>query len=277
MRPTPLLLLAVAAGSGCKTSTPAAEAPPSPAQQRVALVQGIQRADYQGDRPALARLHQELSALPEDPTSAARQRYWEGFALWRRAINGSNEKLPPEDLRADLVQAIADFERSLEADPKLDDSNVGRISCLQFLAFLDHATPEKSKPNVERFLALFKELAPRAQDNPRFLWIRGLAEWWTPPGSAPEVIEHRHARSLATYAQGAELARQQKGRVTDPLTPSWGEPENLMSLAWCSLNKSSPDAAQAENYARQALALVPDWHYVRDILLPQIQSARASR
>jgi len=65
--------------------------------------------------------------------------------------------------------------------------------------------------------------------------------------------------------------------VTDPLTPSWGEPENLMSLAWCSLNKSSPDAAQAENYARQALALVPDWHYVRDILLPQIQSARASR
>ena len=26
-----------------------------------------------------------------------------------------------------------------------------------------------------------------------------------------------------------------------------------------------------------ALALVPDWHYVRDILLPQIQSARASR
>ena len=277
MRPTPLLLLAVAAASGCKTSTPAAEVPPSPAQQRVALVQGIQRADYQGDRPALARLHQELSALPEDPTSAARQRYWEGFALWRRAINGSNEKPPPEDLRADLVQAIADFERSLEADPKLDDSNVGRISCLQFLAFLDHATPEKSKPNVERFLALFKELAPRAQDNPRFLWIRGLAEWWTPPGSAPEVIEHRHARSLATYAQGAELARQQKGRVTDPLTPSWGEPENLMSLAWCSLNKSSPDAAQAENYARQALALVPDWHYVRDILLPQIQSARASR
>ena len=176
MRPTPLLLLAVAAASGCKTSTPAAEAPPSPAQQRVAQVQGIQRADSQGDRPALARLHQELSALPEDPASAARQRYWEGFALWRRAINGSNEKPPPEDLRADLVQAIADFERSLEADPKLDDSNVGRISCLQFLAFLERAAPEKSKPNVERFLALFKELAPRAQDNPRFLWIRGLAE-----------------------------------------------------------------------------------------------------
>ena len=53
--------------------------------------------------------------------------------------------------------------------------------------------------------------------------------------------------------------------MTDPLTPSWGEPENLMSLAWCSLNKKAPDPQQAEAYARQALALVPDWHYVRDI------------
>lgn len=40
---------------------------------------------------------------------------------------------------------------------------------------------------------------------------------------------------------------------------------------------SGPDLQQAEAYAGQALALVPDWHYVRDILLPKIQSARASR
>jgi hypothetical protein len=276
MRPVlRLLLLAAVIPLGCKNAVPAAEVPPSPAKQRVALVQAIQRADYQGDRPALARLHQELSALPEDPATAARQRYWEGFALWRRAINGNNQKPPPEDLRTDLVQAVADFERSLQADPTFDDSSVGRISCLQFLAVLDG--PEKSKPTVDRFVALFKELAPRAGDNPRFLWIRGLGEWWTPPGSTPEVVEQRHARSMATYAQGAELARQQKARVTDPLTPSWGEPENLMSLAWCSLNQSTPDAARAEAYARQALALVPDWHYVRDILLPKILSARAER
>jgi len=271
------LLLAVCASLGCKTSSPSAESRPSAAQQRIALVQAIQRADYQGDRAALQRLHQELSALTEDPATAARQRYWEGFALWRRAINGNNQKPPPEDLRADLTQAIADFERSVEADPTFDDSNVGRISCMQFLAFLDRGMPEKSKPLVDRFVALYKEIAPRANDNPRFLWIRGLGEWWTPPGSTPEVIEQRHEKSMATYAQGAELARQQKGRVTDPLIPSWGEPENLMSLAWCSLNKKSPDPQQAEAYAKQALALVPDWHYVRDILLPQIQTAQAAR
>ena len=277
MRPILPLLLAAAVPLGCKTSGSTAESPPSPAQQRISLVHAIQRADYQGDRAALSQLHHELSALPEEPATAARQRYWEGFALWRRAINGNNEKPLPEDLRSDLVQAISEFERSLAADPGFDDSNVGRISCLQFVAFLDKASPQKSKESVDRFLAIFKEVAPRAQDNPRFLWIRGLGEWWTPPGSAPEVAEQRQEKSMATYARGAELAREQKGRVTDPLTPSWGEPENLMSLAWCSLNKKAPDLQRAEAYARQALALVPDWHYVRDILLPKIQSARASR
>ena len=82
---------------------------------------------------------------------------------------------------------------------------------------------------------------------------------------------------MVTYARGVELARAQKARVTDPLDPSWGEPKNLMSLAWCSLNKTTPDSGQADTYARQALALVPDWHYVKDILLPQIQSAQATR
>jgi hypothetical protein len=31
----------------------------------------------------------------------------------------------------------------------------------------------------------------------------------------------------------------------------------------------------AERYARDALSVVPYWHYVRDILLPQIVAAKA--
>lgn len=276
MRPLLLPLVALVA-LGCKPAAPAARTLPRPQQQRIALVQAIQRADYQGDRAALQRLHQELSAVPEDPPTAARQRYWEGFALWRRAINGANEKPPPEDLRTDLVAALSDFDRSLAADSTFDDANVGRISCLQFLAFVDRDDPARSRESVSRFVALFKEVGPRAQDNPRFLWIRGLSDWYTPPGSSPEVVEQHMEKALATYARGVELARAQRGRVIDPLDPSWGEPENLMSLAWCNLTMRTPDPQRADAYARQALALVPDWHYVRDILLPQIQNARASR
>ena len=50
-----------------------------------------------------------------------------------------------------------------------------------------------------------------------------------------------------------------------------------MNLAWSYLNGERPDLAAAESSARAALALVPSWHYVRDILLPQIPAAKAKR
>jgi uncharacterized protein YciI len=63
--------------------------------------------------------------------------------------------------------------------------------------------------------------------------------------------------------------------VADTLEPSWGEPELLMSLAWSNLNRTTPDLNAAEQDAQAALKLVPYWHYVRDILMPQIRAAHA--
>ena len=51
--------------------------------------------------------------------------------------------------------------------------------------------------------------------------------------------------------------------------------ELLMSLAWSNLNRTTPDLTAAEQYAEAALKLVPYWHYLRDILMPQIRAAQA--
>jgi hypothetical protein len=51
----------------------------------------------------------------------------------------------------------------------------------------------------------------------------------------------------------------------------------LMSLAWSSLNRATPDLKAAEQNAQAALALVPNWHYVRDILMHQIRDAKAKQ
>ena len=56
--------------------------------------------------------------------------------------------------------------------------------------------------------------------------------------------------------------------------PDWGKPEALMSLAYAHLNGAPPDLDAAEREARAALALQPEWSYVRDVLLPQILAAR---
>jgi hypothetical protein len=49
----------------------------------------------------------------------------------------------------------------------------------------------------------------------------------------------------------------------------------MMSLAYCYLNMNAADVNAAERYARNALEIVPHWHYMRDILLPQIVAAKA--
>jgi len=49
-----------------------------------------------------------------------------------------------------------------------------------------------------------------------------------------------------------------------------------MSLAWSYLRRREPDLAQAEIHGRRALELVPSWHYMRDILMPQIEAARTA-
>ena len=43
----------------------------------------------------------------------------------------------------------------------------------------------------------------------------------------------------------------------------------------CNLNRATPDIAAAERFAQSALTLVPYWHYVRDILMVQIQKAKS--
>jgi hypothetical protein len=82
-------------------------------------------------------------------------------------------------------------------------------------------------------------------------------------------------KAVATYQKGLDAIREHKGSTNVPLEPTLGEPELLTSLAWSNLNRTTPDLKAAEQYAQSALKLVPYWHYVRDILMPQIHTAQA--
>jgi hypothetical protein len=81
------------------------------------IVAQIQKADYEGNRVALQQLYANLEPFTADEKLASRVRYWRGFALWRRAINGFNDSADPKDLERDLTQAIAEFKESAAKDP----------------------------------------------------------------------------------------------------------------------------------------------------------------
>lgn len=266
---TALLLVALTISASAQTK-PEAKRPPDLGRESIVhIVTQIQRADYEGDRAALRRLHDELTPIPEDNKVASRVLYWRGFAMWRRAINGFNETPTPKDLEDDLTQAIADFKDSIARDPAFVEPKIGAGSSFGYLMYIHHKDQAKVQELIQQSGPLLKEALATDPDNPRLLWVLGPMRW-----SSPSERGGGQDKAFDLYNKGLEAIRKQKPG-SDPLEPSWGEPELLMNLAWSNLNRTTPDLKAADEDAQAALKIVPYWHYVRDILLPQIHAASA--
>ncbi len=248
----------------CLTAIPLTSAIDGSRQHVIEIVTQIQRADYEGDRPALKRLHAALAPFADNQALAPQVLYWQGFALWRRAINGFNEKVSPAELQEDLKQAVDEFSQAAQKDPAFVDAKIGELSCVSFLAYSvrqqDPASP-RTTDLITQARQLRKDIDAVAADNPRFLWVVGPIYWNVPPDKGGG-----QGKAIELYEKGLTAIRNQKTPASDVLAPSWGEPELLMSLAWSNLNKTAPDVNVAQQDADAALKLVPYWHYVRDIL-----------
>jgi hypothetical protein len=251
----------------------AASSPDTARRSMGAIVARIQKADYEGDRRALVRLAAELAPYTMNGPLASRARYWRGFALWRRALNGFNEKdADPKEIERDLAGAVAEFTEAVAKDPGFADAKSAAAACLWSLSWLNRDDAELRQKYLTDGVRRKDEAQKAEPDNPRVLWVVGGGEWYVP-------VERGggQTKAIQTYERGLALARKQRGSVTDPLEPAWGEPELLMNVAWSQLNRATPDLNAAESNARAALAIVPSWHYVRDILLPQIREAKAKK
>jgi hypothetical protein len=238
-------------------------------KQIASIVAQILHADYAGDRAAMQKGYDDLKPFLADEELAPRIRYWRGFAQWRRAINGFNDVVDPKELEQNLKTALDEFKIAMVQDPKFVDAKVGTISCLGYLAFMNRKDQARAKELVGQIMPLVKQADEMAPDNPRLIWAHGPILWNTPSerGGGQD-------KAIANYQRGLDICSKIKPS-NDPLEPSWGKPELMMSLAYCYLNTTPSDVNGAERYAREALEIVPYWHYVRDILLPQILAAKA--
>jgi hypothetical protein len=234
------------------------------------IVSNIQRADYEGDQVKMQQRYDELTPFLASIGLASRVRYWRGFAMWRKAINGFNDSVDPTELEQDLKVALDEFGAATKIDPGFVDAKIATISCLGYLTFMHRRDNQaRARELIGQMLPLVEETKEAARDNPRFLWVLGPILWNTPPergGGQDKAIEN--------YERGLAVIEKNHNPSTDSLEPSWGKPELMMNLAYSHLNKNAPDVNATERYARSALEIVPYWHYVRDILLAQILEAK---
>lgn len=245
---------------------PAFAGPPSEEDRSLAAAAAaVLSADYRGDRAELARRADELTAGRKGRRDAHRE-YWIAFAWWRRGINGFNETPPPADLRPDFEKGAAHARAALAADPSLEDARGALAGCLVGQFYVQPAPDAERRAALARELTeVMKTLAENGPGNPRSLWMVGGSQAFAPK---PDV-----ARAAETYRRGLAAARAEAlsapGR--EAWKPSWGAPELLMSLAYLYAFGPSPDKRVALAYADGALSMAPEWHYVKDILIPKIE------
>lgn len=231
------------------------------------LVRAVRAADYRGAREDLERLAVALER-PGDPGLEAYRHYWRGFAWWRRALNGFNETPPPADLETDLRACLASFRAALEREPEWIEPRIGLVGCWSALLYVPPASGARREAILKEALPVLREVDARGASNPRALWLDGGSQIGAPPPRGGDL-----QKAAATFHRGlqAALDEQRSTPEGEPAwIPRWGGAENLMSLAYLHTHTAIADRAVALAYAEGALLAAPEWHYLRDVLWPQI-------
>ncbi|MBS1718318.1 MAG: hypothetical protein JSS72_11360 [Armatimonadetes bacterium] len=241
---------------------------PRPSMTLESFVREVRHADYAGDTILLDSLYLLSDALLIHPEHESLLRYWRGFALWRKGMNGMNDNVSAQILMQDFSGAVEEFEQALRLDPTFPDAKIAEAGCLMNLAFLEGSDQAKVNKRIVKFVPLLKEAEATDPSNPRLYWVKGPMLWYL-----PESKGGGQARAFAAYEKGLRAYESQEVKDGDSIYPAWGKPELLMNVAWSKLNATPRQFPEAKKAALQALKLVPYWHYLKDILLPQIRQA----
>jgi hypothetical protein len=242
-------------------------AAPCAGERMSSIVREVMLADYRGDRAVLERLDLMLGELDGQGLGEYLE-YWQGFARWRRALNGFNETPTPSDLADDLEKGIAHFRKSLGLRPDWIEPKIGIVGCGASLLYLAGNDEAKKQALRKEFVPMLQAVQKDGAENARALWLIGGMQFGAPPPYGGDIVK---ATATLTHGLAAAWSESAAKPAASPWVPTWGGAENLMNLAYIWSHAPAPNKSQALAYAQGALTAVPEWHYVKDILLPQIQ------
>jgi len=233
-------------------------------QELVRMKAAIMTADYRADIEALSRLRDELAPWPKERELAYLARYWTGFASWRIAMNGANLGMKSGEQAAHLRDAATDFYASIRLADGFADAYAAAALVNSWLAVFSADDAPAFRERISLSYTLLARATALDPENPRVLWAKGGFLLFAPQSRGGNITG-----AIEVYRRmSAEAVRRGVDRSSP--APDWGRAESLMSLAYAHLRQTPSDPASAHREASAALELQPQWAYVRDTLMRQI-------
>ena len=168
-------------------------------------------------------------------------------------------KDPSEHLNA----AVEHLKKATEIDPQAAEAYALLSSVYGWQIGLSPMKTMLLGPRVGQASRKAQQLAP---DNPRVVLSAAISDFNT-----PEMFGGSKEKGLQGLQRAAELFAQEE--PTDPIQPVWGHREAYAWLGIAYQGRGELESARAA--FEKALEIDPDFGWVKDWLLPELEKARS--
>ncbi|MGH7449768.1 MAG: tetratricopeptide repeat protein [bacterium] len=228
------------------------------------IVQGknhIAEAVNKWDATAMQKARAHFERLLAGKKHEALVHYYVGYCDYRLTIFYQQAK-NQEMMKQHLEAAITHLEAAVKSNNKFADAYALLSSSygqkISMAPMLGMTLGPKSGMTMQSAL----QLAP---NNPRVILLDAIGTYYK-----PAMFGGDKDKALAGFKHAAELFDKEKN--TDPLQPDWGHAEAYAWIGVAYLDKK--DAAAARTAFERALAIAPEYGWVKHQLYPQVADSK---
>ena len=224
------------------------------------IVSGKQMLESANDLDSMYAARATFERALADTGLVAWGHYYIALADYRIAgLLEGESKDPSEHLNA----AVEHLKKATEIDPQAAEAYSLLSSVYGWQIGLSPMKSMLLGPRVGKAAQKAKQLAP---DNPRVVLSAAISDFNT-----PEMFGGNKEKGLQGFQRAAELFAQEE--PTDPIQPVWGHRE---AYAWLGIAyQNQGELESARTAFEKALEIDPDFGWVKDWLLPELEKANS--
>jgi hypothetical protein len=229
-----------------------------PREKLLAAKQAAYDANFRNDAPGLLEAAAKLDALAPDKELGGLALYYAGWTRWSLAASQlqANQK---DEAVASLSRSVEDLKKAVTLMPNNGEFESQLAFSLVSLANVDRTRMAQLLPEVGEHRKRALELAPTS---PRVVMMDAGMIFYAP---APYGSQEK---GVARWLEAIQLFEAE--HVEDALQPDWGRALAYGWLANMYLGMTPPRTAEAKEMANRALALRPDFWFVKTQVLPKV-------